>query len=147
MRLILARRLSRSFSGASKIVKSRSVAGGSAPDAPLACVLSKNYWTLRLDLVLAATSCGASGATRIEGKGLTPGEAAVASPRGMEGVLPCADVSSRRLSAFSCSMSWICAAGSPADVSGMTPDESAVDSTPGGDAPSSCDASSGVSLL
>ena len=36
---------------------------------------------------------------------------------------------------LSCSLSWICAAGSPADVEGTTPDETAEDSTPGGDAP------------
>ena len=65
-----------------------------------------------------------------------------------ESSTPCDDFSSsRRLSAFSCSLPWICAAGSPADVAGTTPNELAVDSTPGGDAPSSWDVSSGVSLL
>ena len=107
---------------------------------------------------------------------MTPGEAAVASPGNMDHVLlceefpapcgsipasddgvpfpddespaPCDDVSSsRRLSAFSRSLSWICADGSPADVASKTPDEPAVDSTPGGDAPFSCDASSCVSLM
>ena len=107
---------------------------------------------------------------------MTPGEAAVASPVEMEGALPgdellarCGSVpisdagvpvpdeessapfddvsSSRRLSTFLCSLSWICTAGSPADLAGTTHDEPAVVSTPGGDAPSSCDASSGVSLL
>ena len=39
------------------------------------------------------------------------------------------------------------AAGSPTDVAGTTPDEQAEDSTPCGDDPLCCDASSGVSLL
>ena len=108
--------------------------------------------------------------------GATPGEAAVASPGEMEGVVPdeefpapCGSVpasdygvpvpyeessapfddfsSCGRLSAFPCSLSWICAAGSPADVAGTSPGEPAVNSTRGGDTPSSCDASSSVSLL
>ena len=53
VRLILARRFSSSFSGESKIVKSRPVAEGSAPEAPLACVLSNASSTSRLDLILA----------------------------------------------------------------------------------------------
>ena len=109
-------------------------------------------------------------------EGSTPCEAAIASPGEMEGVVPdeessapCGSIPASddgvpvtdeessapfhgfsfcgRLSAFSCSLSWIGAAGSPADVAGTTPDEQAVDSTPGGDVPSSCEAPSGVSLL
>ena len=61
---------------------------------------------------------------------------------------PCDGFSTtRRLTAFTCSLPWICAAGSPADVAGTSPGEPAVDSTPGGDAPYSCDAFSGVWLL
>ena len=55
VRLILAWKFSSSFSGESKIVKSRPVAGGSAPDAPLACVLSTVCSTPRLDFVLVAS--------------------------------------------------------------------------------------------
>ena len=55
VRLILARRFSSSFSGESKIVKSRPVPGGSAPNVPLACALLNVSSTLRLDLVLAAS--------------------------------------------------------------------------------------------
>ena len=50
-------------------------------------------------------------------------------------------VSYWRLSALSCIVPRICEVGSLADVAGTTPDEPAVDSTAGGDAHFSCDAS------
>ena len=67
----------------------------------------------------------------------------------MRDIVPASDggVSYWRLSALSCIVPRICEVGSLADVAGTTPDEPAVDSTAGGDAHFSCDASSGVSLL
>ena len=64
------------------------MAGESAPDAPLACVLSNFSSTVGLEFVLAASGCGAPGATPAGVEGPTPHEAAVASPGEMEGVAP-----------------------------------------------------------
>ena len=67
----------------------------------------------------------------------------------MRDSVPASDdgVSSRRLSVFSSVLPRTCEAGSLADVAGTTPDEPAVDSTAGGDAHFSCDASFSVLLL
>ena len=144
------------------------MAGESAPDAPLACVLSNFSSTVGLEFVLAASGCGAPGATPAGVEGPTPHEAAVASPGEMEGVAPGEDFpppcggglafddgfpvpdkedaapfhdgsSSRKLYVFSYSLPWIFPAGCPADVAGTSPDQSTVESTPHGDAPPSCE--------
>ena len=115
-----------------------------------------SVWTLSLRLVSALDS-GNDGPAALDGDAPRMQDDMPVIPDVVDPVItvvdedssaPSDDVSSsRRFSAFSCNPSWICAAGSIADIAGTTQVEPAVDSTLGGDPPSSCDASSGVSLL
>lgn len=69
-------------------VKTTHVAGGSAPDAPLSCVLSKVYSKIGLGIALAVSCCVTFGATPLGVTSATPGEAAWVTPDEIQVVDP-----------------------------------------------------------